>query len=165
MGASLVIVEVKSIHFLSSYWVLQWCWVCGVCWCNKKKGTQTITTTILQDIRTYQYSEYSLTNVALPSVVCTPCRLKLSRCRKVFVSNLLYALYHLVIRTQILRCLSVSQALITPSFYHHLSVPGVPVISVLASFARKEERHSLLFRCLGLSKILLSNPAPSVMVK
>ena len=61
--------------------------VCGVCWCNKKKGTQTITATILQDIRTFQYSEYSLTNVALPSVVCAPCRLKLSICKKVIIPN------------------------------------------------------------------------------
>ena len=58
--------------------------VCGVCWCYKKKGTQTFTATILQDIRTFQYSEYSLTNVAL---VCAPFRLKLSRCKKIIIPN------------------------------------------------------------------------------
>ena len=57
--------------------------VCGVCWTNKKKGIQLITPSILQDIRSCQYEEYSLSNNALPTVICTACRLKLSRSKKV----------------------------------------------------------------------------------
>ena len=81
--------------------------VCGVYWCNKKKGTHTIPATILQNIRTFKYSKCSLTNVALPSVVCAPCRLKLSRCKKVIIPNVQYALYHSIIRTRTPTCLSV----------------------------------------------------------
>ena len=61
--------------------------VCGVCWTPKKKGTQEITQSILQDIRNHQYQEYSLTNPALSLVICASCRLKLSRCRKVWYSS------------------------------------------------------------------------------
>ena len=58
--------------------------LCGVCWKPSKKGIQQITVSTLQDIRKYQYDEYSLTNTALPVVVCSSCRLKLSRCKKVW---------------------------------------------------------------------------------
>ena len=64
--------------------------VCGVCWTPKKKGIQQITPSILQDIRACQYEEYSLSNNSLPTVICTACRLKMSRSKKVLKSSPIY---------------------------------------------------------------------------
>ena len=57
--------------------------VCGLCWLSKKNSVRKITPDLQQKIRLYQYAEYDILNEALPTVICTSCRMQLLRCEKV----------------------------------------------------------------------------------
>ena len=54
--------------------------VCGVCFgLTEKKEVRNITQPMLVNLRLHQWEGYSLSNNALPTVLCGSCRLKLTR--------------------------------------------------------------------------------------
>jgi hypothetical protein len=58
--------------------------VCGGCFLlTRKKEVRNITKSMLACLRLYQWEGYSLSNNALPTVLCGSCRLKLTRRKSV----------------------------------------------------------------------------------
>ena len=55
--------------------------VCGCCFTSKKNTTRNINENILCDIKTYQWPEYDLNNLALPIVICDACRRKIQKAK------------------------------------------------------------------------------------